>query len=171
MVNWQSDHFTFRTDEECRTLIRRNKEYLQEHYNSTTELVKEALQYVDNENGTLQDKIERLEQEEEHHKKQVTDKRQRRKELQEKKRRLEKKRRKRELEERVSELQEFEGMTQEDIEEQVINELIDVKDELETRQDVLDSKYEIESSIQRKLSKAEELNEKKKKLQQIEVID
>lgn len=127
MVDWRSDHFTFRTDEECRKLIRRNRDYLDEHYNSTTELVKEALQYVDNENGTLQDKIERLEREEQHHKKQVTDKRQRRKELQEKKQRLEKKRRKRNLEERIEELQEFEGMTQEDIEEEVIQELIDRK--------------------------------------------
>jgi len=169
MVNWQTDHFTFRADEEIRKLIRRNKDFLEENYNSTAEIAKEAFRYVDNQNGTLQDKIDHLEQKEKQMQEEMTETRQRRKELEEKKERLEKKRRKQELEERIEELQRFEGKTQEDIEEEVIEELIEKKSDLECRQDVLDSRYEIKPTVQRRLEKVEELNEKKKELQVIDV--
>lgn len=171
MVNWDTDHFTFRSDEEARRLIRRNKEYLEENYSSTTELVKEGLRYVDEQNGTIQDKIERLKEEEKQHKKKVTDKRQRRKELQERKEKLEKERRKKELEEKISKLSEYEGKTQEDIEEEIIQDIIDHRSHLETREDVLDSKYasQIQNRVEDRLEKVEKLNEFKKELAELEV--
>jgi len=168
MVNWDTDHFTMRADKEARELIRRNKDYLDENYGSTTELFKEGLRYVDEQNGTLQDKITRLKKEERELQQEATEKRQRRKELQEKLEEMERRQKVNELKSEIDSLSKWEGKTREEIEEEIVSKIMERRG-FDSRSEVMDSKYssQIPRKVDKKMQKVEELNQKKKRLQEV----